>query len=215
MYKEVKGEGGRKRKKVKVMNRGVCVCRMMAGKGNQGDRKCIYIHVGHMWQMLFPLLCLDRVMICAFQHLLENYDTRQLYVLPFYVTPLVVWPHDKFVNSIWMVSVAFQSLNEKELARLELFTRHTHSVVWKIKGFVVREGVRNIERMERCVARGPKTKAFMKRDIIVALALCNTIWKEETEGRKGSEESEKKRKSWSLTHARTCFHSLFIMLFVK
>lgn len=48
MYKEVKGEGGRKRKKVKVMNRGVCVCRMMAGKGNQGDRKCIYIHVGHM-----------------------------------------------------------------------------------------------------------------------------------------------------------------------
>lgn len=41
-------------------------------------------------------------------------------------------------------------------------------------------GARKTEDGSVCVAGGPKkTKAVMKRDIIAALPLCNTIWKEE------------------------------------
>lgn len=165
--------------------------------------------------MPFPLLCLDRV-TSVFFNTFWKIMTQDSFMSFHFMS------HRLFCDHMTSLLIRFERClslfkvwMKKELARLELFTHHTHSVFWKIMGFVVREGVRNIERMELCVARGPKTKAFMKRDIIVALALCNTIWKEETEGRKGSEESEKKRKSWSLTHAQTCFHSLFIMLFVK
>lgn len=53
-----------------------------------------------------------------------------------------------------------------------------------------------------CVAGGPKhTKAFVKRDIIVDLPQCNTIWKEEDGGGEGERNQQKEKKLVFITFA--------------